>query len=118
MTEQQEGTAKLVVIWSSADRDVAISNVFMYTKNSKLRGWWDQVRLVAWGPSSKLITEDEALQEELKIVKDAGVELQACKACADMFGVSEKLESLGFEVIYMGIPLTEMLKNGWICLTY
>jgi hypothetical protein len=25
--------------------------------------------------------------------------------------------SLGIEVIYMGAPLTEMLKTGWTCLT-
>ena len=109
---------KLVVIWSSADRNVALSNVFMYTKNSMLRGWWPQVRLVVWGPSAKLLSEDAELQEELELLKDAGVELQACKACADMYGVGDKLEALGIDVIYMGVPLTEMLKEGWTCLTY
>ena len=109
---------KLVVVWSSADREVALSNVFMYTKNSMLRGWWDQVRLVVWGPSAKLISEDQELQEELELLKDAGVELLACKACSDMHGVSDKLEALDIEVIYMGVPLTEMLQSGWTCLTY
>ena len=109
---------KLAVIWSSADREVALSNVFMYTKNSKLRGWWPTVRLVVWGPSAKLLCQDQELQEELELLKDAGVELQACKACSDMHGVSDQLEALGIEVKYMGVPLTEMLQGGWTCLTY
>ena len=42
----------------------------------------------------------------------AGVDVVACAACADMFGVREKLESLGIEVKGMGHPLTQLLKAG------
>ncbi len=108
----------MVVIWSSGDREVAKKMVFMYTKNSKLKGWWGRVRLVVWGPSSQLLSTDLELQEELEDLKAAGVELQACKACADLYGVTDKLKSLGIEVIYMGAPLTEMLKTGWTFLTF
>ncbi len=116
--ETQKGNDRLAVIWSSDNREVALSMVFMYTKNSKLRGWWDQVRLVLWGPSAKLIAEDEELQDQLVAVKEAGVELQACRACTDMLGVTEKATALGFDVIYMGVPLTEMLKTGWKVITF
>ncbi|MBW1680171.1 MAG: DsrE family protein [Deltaproteobacteria bacterium] len=109
MTESKAET--LVVIWSSADRDVARNMVFMYTLNSRLRGWWDEVRLVVWGPSSKLLTQDKELQEALAEMKEAGVRLLACKACADSYGVSEDLERLGLEVRYMGEPLTRYLKE-------
>jgi hypothetical protein len=108
----------LVVIWSAGDREVAIKMVFMYTKNSRLKGWWERVRLVVWGPSTLLLTQDTELQEELEDLKAAGVELLACKACADLYGVTDKLTALGIEVIYMGAPLTEMLKTGWTCLTF
>lgn len=37
---------------------------------------------------------------------DNGVEISACKQSADMYGVEEKLTSLGIEVIYKGEPLT------------
>ena len=30
---------KLLVIWSSADREVALHNVFMYTHNAAKHGW-------------------------------------------------------------------------------
>lgn len=118
MGAKENGPDKLVVIWSSADRDVAQKLVFMYTKNSKLRDWWEKVDLVIWGPSAKLITHDLELQEELEDLKAAGVELLACKACADMYGVSEKLEALGVEVIYMGTPLTDYLKSGCKVITF
>jgi hypothetical protein len=108
----------LVVIWSSADPEVAKKMVFMYTRNSRLKGWWDRVRLVVWGPAAMLLTQDAELQEELEDVKAAGVELLACKACADLYGVTDKLAALGIEVIFMGAPLTEMLKTGWTCLTF
>jgi hypothetical protein len=108
----------LVVIWTSGDREVARKMVFMYTKNSRLRHWWGRVRLVVWGPSAPLLTVDRDLQDELGDLKAAGVELLACKACADLYGVSDQLQALGVEVIYMGQPLTDMLKAGWHCLTF
>jgi len=108
----------VVVIWSSGDRDVALQLVFMYTLNSRLKGWWDQVRLVVWGPSAKLLAQDRELQARLAQLKEAGVELLACKACSDNYGVSDKLAELGVEVIFMGQPLTRMLKEGWSVITF
>jgi len=111
--------SKLLVIWSSADRDVAIKMVYMYSYNAKKNGWWDEVRFVVWGPSAKLLSEDAELQDYLKKMKDEGVVLEACKACSDMYGVSEKLAAMGIDVKYMGKPLTGMLKSGeYVSLTF
>lgn len=108
---------KLVVLWTSQDKEVAQKMVFMYTKNSKLRDWWGQVRLVVWGPSAKLLATDGELQEELEELKRAGVELQACKSCADQYGVSERLADLGVEVIHIGTQMTSYLKGDWTVLS-
>jgi hypothetical protein len=86
--------------------------VFMYTFNAKRRNWWNDVRLIVWGPSSQLLAEDVELQTEISKMRDAGVVLEACKACADRYGVSEKLAELGIDVRYMGVPLTNYLKEG------
>ena len=110
--------SKLLVVWTSGDKEVAMKMVYMYTYNSKRQGWWDEVRFLIWGPSSKLLSEDKELQDYLKKMKDDGVELLACKACSDMYGVSVTLEELGVDVKYMGSPLTEMLKTGWVTLTF
>jgi hypothetical protein len=92
--------------------------VFMYTYNAKKFGWWDEIRFIVWGPSSKLLSVDLELQQEIKKMKEAGIELLACKACADRYGVSQKLEDLGIPVKYMGQPLTKMLKTDWVVLTF
>ena len=107
----------LVVLWTSGDREVALNMAFMYTLNAKRREWWRDVRLIVWGPSAKLLSEDQELQAEVTKMRDAGVVLEACKACADRYGVSADLEQLGIDVRYMGIPLTEYLKKGRHVLT-
>ena len=108
----------LVVIWTSGDREVALNMVFMYTFNAKRVGWWDDVRLIVWGPSSKLLSEDRELQNVIREMKKAGVILEACKGCADNYGVSENLEQLGINVYYIGEQLTKYIKEGRNIITF
>jgi len=108
---------KLVVVWTSGDREVALKMVFMYVSNSRKYGWWKDITLVVWGPSAKLLSEDKELQDYIKSIKAAGVDLKACKMCADMYGVSSKLEGMGITVKYMG-ELTDYLKEGRHVLTF
>lgn len=111
MPEESAKPNELVVLWTSGDREVALKMAFMYVLNSKRFGWWNEVTLIIWGPSSKLIVVDTELQERLSKMKEAGVKVRACKACSDAYGVSADLERLGVTVEYMGQPLTEFLKN-------
>jgi len=110
--------SKLLVVWTSGDKDVAMSMAYMYTYNAKKQGWFDEVRFLIWGPSSRLLAGDKELQEYLAKMKDAGVELQACIACANMYGVTDDLRKLGVDVRGMGRPLTDMLKSGWKTVTF
>ena len=118
MTENPVKPEKLFVLWSSGDREVATKMVFMYTLNAKLRDWWKHISLIVWGPSARLLSGDGELQEIIMKMKDAGVELMACKACSDSYGVSESLEALGIEVKYMGEPLTQLLKGNDKIITF
>ncbi|MBN2431547.1 MAG: DsrE family protein [Acidobacteria bacterium] len=110
--------SKLLVVWTSGDRDVALKMVFMYTYNAKKSGWFDEVQLLVWGPSSKLLSHDRELQESFVKMKETGVTLTACKACAEMYGVADALAGLGIEVRYMGQPLSDMLKGDWKVITF
>ncbi len=114
----QSETSKLLVLWTSGDRDVALNMVFMYSYNAKKYEWWDAIRVIVWGPSAKLLAEDKELQQEIEKMKAAGIELFACKACSDRYEVSEKLQELGINVKYIGKDFTTMLKNDWIVLTF
>jgi hypothetical protein len=109
---------ELYVLWTSQDREVALKMVFMYTANSKLKGWWKDVNLIVWGPSAKLLSEDLELQESIARMRHTGVSVVACKACADSYGVTPALEAMGLEVKYMGQPLTELLKEGKTLITF
>lgn len=110
--EKSNTNDSLVILWTTRDPEVAKNMVFMYAKNSKLKGWWKEVRLVVWGPSAGAMATNLELQTELKEMMECGVEVLACKACSDRYGVSNILEDLGISVIYMGQPLTHYLKSG------
>lgn len=117
MEEVKNNKEKLYVLWTSADKEVALNMVFMYTLNAKKRGWWKEVGLIVWGPSAKILAEDKDLQEYILRIKNAGVSLEACKTCADNYGVASQLEDLGIEVRLMGMPLTKYIKEGYPIIT-
>ncbi|MFC1555476.1 DsrE family protein [candidate division KSB1 bacterium] len=102
---------KLVVVWTSGDKEVANDMVFMYAHNAKKRGWWKDVTMIIWGPSQKLAAEDEEIQKQLTAMKESGITIEVCKACADRYGVAEELTECGFSVEYMGVPLTNYMKD-------
>ena len=109
---------KLVVVWTSGDREVALSMVFMYVGNAPRYGWWDDITFIIWGPSAKLLAEDKVLQGKIKEMGESGIKLLACKGCADMYGLGDKLEELGIEVKYIGDVLTYYIKEGRHVLTF
>jgi hypothetical protein len=108
----------LLIVWSSGNPEVAHKMVFMYAYNAQKNGWWDQVTLLVWGPSAKLSSEDKDIQASLKKMKDQGIELLACKACADQYGVSSKLEELGIDVRFSGSYLTDCIASEKKVITF
>lgn len=101
----------LYILWTSNQVETFDEMVFMYAFNGKKLGWWDEITVVIWGSSARLAGDDELVQLKIKELIEGGVKVEACKACADDLGVSEKLKSLGVEVKYWGQPLTKVLKS-------
>lgn len=110
--------SNLVILWTSGDPEVALKMVFMYAKGAMKNKWWKFINLIIWGPSSKLTSENEKIQSEIKEMQKLGIIVEACKACADEYGVSSKLEELGITVKYMGKPLTDFLKSDAKVVTF
>jgi len=106
----QEGE-KLLILWASDNKDSAINMVFMYAENSKIKGWWDDVCLLIWGASSKLVSEDKDIQAHIQALLKRGVRVMACKKCAENSGVVEQLERQNIEVFYTGQFLSDWLKS-------
>jgi len=111
--EMENNSNKLAVLWTSGDSNVAEKMVFMYTYNAKKQGWFDEVVLIIWGPSAKLLSENKMLQDYVKKMQKVGVKVEACVACARMYGVDRQLIEMGIDVKGMGVPLTNYLKKGW-----
>jgi hypothetical protein len=113
-----EAPSRLCVVWSSADPDVAKNVCFMYALNAKKAGWFDVVHLVVWGPSAKLLAEDQTIQAELKAMQKVGVVTEACVVCARRYGVDDDLKELDLDVKGMGKPLSDRLKDDWKVITF
>jgi hypothetical protein len=101
----------LYILWTNDNVITAEKMVFMYGINAMRYGWWENVTLIVWGATAKLVAENERIQALIAEAREKGVYVTACKACADQLGVSETLEALGIDVEYLGIPLTDVLKN-------
>jgi len=111
MEKTFDSNEKLTVLWTSGDREVALKLLFMYTINGKAKGWWHDINIIIWGPSAKLLSEDEELKGQVNKAMHVGVTFEACRACADLYGVTETLEKLDIDVKYMGEPLTQLIKE-------
>ena len=110
--------SRLAVVWTSGDPEVAHRVCLMYAHAARQQKWFDEVTLVVWGPSARLLAADKDLQAKVKGMLADGVIVRACVVCADSYGVTEKLRSLEFTVEPMGKPLTDFLKEGWKVLTF
>lgn len=113
-----DNSDKLVVVWTSDNLELAKSMVFMYTHNAKRYNWFNDVTLIIWGPSAKFAAENEEIQKEIAQMKESGVKIEVCVACAIMLGVEDKLRKLGYDVKGMGLPLSDYLKQNYKVLTF
>ncbi|HHT23898.1 MAG TPA: DsrE family protein [Clostridiaceae bacterium] len=107
MSNQQS----LFILWTNADPLTAKHMVMMYATNAKMRGWWEEVTVIVWGATAKLVAEDEDIQSYIERAQSAGVQFSACIACAQNLDVIEKLTALNIEIKGWGEPLTELLKK-------
>ena len=81
----------------------------MYTLNSRLKGWWEDITFIIWGPSAHLIRHDYELQQYLQTIKEQRVKIEACITCANMYGVAQDLLDMGVDVKAMGPFLTQYI---------
>jgi len=117
-SKNTENSNKLAIIWSSSDPEVAEKTCFMYAQNAKRQGWFDEVVLIIWGPSAKLLAENDDLKADIKKMQDLGITIEACISCAHMYGVDQDLADLDIDIKAMGVPLTNYLKEGWHTLSF
>lgn len=105
-------SSKLLIVIATGDREKALA-ALMYTRNVVKNKWLDDIKVVLFGPSEKLATQDDKVAWFLKEIV-AATECFACKAVSDNDGVSEKLEEAGIRVEYVGTVVSDAIKEGYV----
>ncbi len=109
---------KLLIVWSTAEIEVAKKMVLLYASVILPRGYWDEAHVMIWGPSAKLLAENSELQKMVATVQETGVKFSCCVVCSDDYGVTEKLSSLDIDMTHTGEMLTSSLQRDWKVITF
>jgi hypothetical protein len=109
---------KAFVILGSGDREVALEVGLVYPLNAAKNKWMDEVKVIIFGPSEKVAAYDKEVQDRIKELRNLGVEVLACKWCADRMNITSELEKAGIKVEYVGTVISQLLKDGWASLTF
>jgi len=104
--------SKLLVIIATKDKEKALSGL-MYARNAWGGAWFDDVKVVFFGPSEKLMVNDEEVEEAVKNIKVVG-EIFACKAISNRENISEEIEKLGVTVMGVGSVISNFIKDGYV----
>lgn len=119
VVEAQAAPTRLAMVWTSGDPDVAHRMALMFSHASKQAKWYDEVTVIVWGPSQRLLVGDKDLQAKIAQMRNDGVVVRACIACANSYGIVEDLRALGLPVEPMGKPLADMMQSDeWDVLTF
>ena len=97
---------------ATGDKEKALTGL-MYAKNAIKREWFDFVKVVYFGPSEYLIFNDADLANAVIAVASIS-ESFACKAISDRKGISDKINSMGVKVEYVGTIIRDYIKQGYI----
>jgi len=103
-----------VLIWlASGDRDKLLPGL-LWGVNAKRNGWMDEVRFVVFGDSEKLLMEDSELFSMVQEVHGSTF----CRHVAEREGNVEMLEEMGADLVYVGKPIADAIKQGFTILTF
>jgi hypothetical protein len=109
---------KVFTIITDADREQALEVSLIYPLNCAKNKWLEEVKVIFFGPSEKLAAFDVQVQDKIKEMKSYGIEILACKWCADRMNITPQLEAQGITVVYVGPIISQLIKDDWAQLTF
>lgn len=109
----------LLIVITTDNIDSILKFPMLYGGVSIPRGYWKRVHMIFWGPSIKLVKENDLLREKIKELQNDGVEFSSCIVCAEDYNAVESLESINIPCVHTGELLNEALQNDdiWSTLT-
>ena len=103
---------KVLIIIATGEKEKALAGL-MYANNVLKYGWLDDLKVILFGPSEKLIVQDEGVWIEVKRLNEM-IGTIACKAISDEYKTSSELEKRGVKVEYVGKIVSDLIKDGYI----
>lgn len=104
---------KVLVVISTAEVEKAYAGM-MYAVNALKQNWMSDVKLIFFGPSEKLLLEDEGMKDFLSQFNELKGESVACKFISDRDETSVKIEKLGVKIEFVGSLISDYVKKGFI----
>ena len=104
---------KILIIISSSDSGKAMTGM-VFAINARKNNWMEDVRLILFGPAEQLVLTNQDLQQALQAYMALDQNIMACKFVADQASVSEGLSNLGLNVDYVGVPIANLIKQGYV----
>lgn len=111
----------LVIISSGKEAPDKALTGMMYAVNAKKNNWIDNVNMIFFGPSEEFIAHSDSESRQAQLLKKAielGITPVACKAISDGNEITPNLQSLGFEVEYVGLTISSYIKKDYQVLTF
>jgi len=105
-------SSKLLVVIATKEREKALTGL-MYARNAIANEWFEDVKVVFFGPSERLIVQDEEVAARASDIASEG-KATACKFLSDRDEISEAIEKLGVKVEYVGKSVSRLIKDGYI----
>jgi hypothetical protein len=108
--------SKVLVIIATGEAEKALTGL-MYAYRTMSEGWIDDVKVVFFGPSERLLVKDERIAQISQQICEAEKPF-VCKFISDQEGISEQIESLGLKVEYVGTIISDFIKEGYIPMVF
>ena len=102
---------KVLIILATGEKEKALAGI-LYAKNAQKNKWLEEVKVVFFGPFESLVCDDAEVAQEAAQLLEYQTPV-ACKFLSDHAGKSEKLQTLGFDVEYVGSMVSNHIKDGY-----
>ena len=105
-------SAKLLIIIATGEKEKAKTGM-MYARNAIKHRWLEDVKVVFFGPSERLVAEDEDMAKRAQEIAKLS-ECVACKHISDTESLSGNLSKLGIKIEYVGPIISNLIEDGYI----
>lgn len=107
---------KALVIISTGEVEKALTGL-MWARNAMRFGWMEDIRVIFFGPSQKLLIKNDEVKKMAQEIAEAEKPI-FCKYISDRDGNSEQIEQLGMDVQYVGTIISDFIKDDYVPMVF